>query len=281
MPLQGIAKRFSQLASRYSGVFDVLGLFLAIVVIATVNAFYIDPAATEMVLIAERLNEVPPRTIPILLKDIEQLMCLTLGLWCLWLWLFRYNLFQSQNQLPKIDYLNLENVDRLDEVSLNNIEETNTEWHREFPNADLLDCVPIAMESIRSKGDFKEASDLVAARCDLHLDVLNSKLDITKYILWAIPSIGFIGTVRGIGQALGQATEAMGGDISGVASSLGIAFNSTFLALLVSIVLMAFSYLLQGREERMVVDFKKYLDVELIGRLRALSQHARVVEEND
>ena len=59
-----------------------------------------------------------------------------------------------------------------------------------------------------------------------------------RYISWAIPSIGFIGTVRGIGEALGQADIAVQGDISGVTQSLGVAFNSTFIALLISIFLM-------------------------------------------
>ncbi len=36
-----------------------------------------------------------------------------------------------------------------------------------------------------------------------------------RYISWAIPSIGFIGTVRGIGEALAQADKAVQGDIAG------------------------------------------------------------------
>ena len=56
-----------------------------------------------------------------------------------------------------------------------------------------------------------------------------------RYITWAIPSIGFIGTVRGISLALGQAHEAVQGDILGVTLSLGVAFNSTFVALIISL----------------------------------------------
>ena len=43
---------------------------------------------------------------------------------------------------------------------------------------------------------------------------LESELSMIRYISWAIPSIGFIGTVRGIGEALGQADIAVQGDIS-------------------------------------------------------------------
>ena len=66
-----------------------------------------------------------------------------------------------------------------------------------------------------------------------------------RYIIWAIPSIGFIGTVRGIGEALSQAHIAVQGDIASMTASLGVAFNSTFVALAVSIFLMFFLHQLQ------------------------------------
>ena len=67
---------------------------------------------------------------------------------------------------------------------------------------------------------------------------LEISTSVIRYISWAIPSIGFLGTVRGIGEALGQADEAINGNIASMTQSLGVAFNSTFVALLLSIILM-------------------------------------------
>ena len=89
-----------------------------------------------------------------------------------------------------------------------------------------------------------------------------------RYIAWAIPSIGFLGTVRGIGDALGQAHQAVEGNISGVTQSLGVAFNSTFVALLISILVMFLLHQLQLRQERLVLDAETYLDRNLIGHLQ-------------
>ena len=89
-----------------------------------------------------------------------------------------------------------------------------------------------------------------------------------RYIVWAIPSIGFIGTVRGIGAALGQAHKAVEGDITGVTESLGVAFNSTLIALLISIVLMFLLHQLQLSEERLVLDTETYCDQHLIRHLQ-------------
>jgi biopolymer transport protein ExbB/TolQ len=100
-------------------------------------------------------------------------------------------------------------------------------------------------------------------------DRLESELSMIRYISWAIPSIGFIGTVRGIGEALAQADKAVQGDIAGVTQSLGVAFNSTFIALLISIFLMFLVYQLQLLQERLVFDSENYVDDKLIRHMKS------------
>ena len=70
--------------------------------------------------------------------------------------------------------------------------------------------------------------------------------------------------MRGIGDALSQAHKAVGGDISGVTEGLGVAFNSTLIALLLSILLMFLLQALQRSQERLVLDTETYLDQRLI-----------------
>lgn len=70
--------------------------------------------------------------------------------------------------------------------------------------------------------------------------------------------------MRGIGEALAQAHRAVEGDITGVTQSLGIAFNSTFIALLISIVVMFALHQLQQAQERVVLDTQNYVDRQLI-----------------
>lgn len=96
---------------------------------------------------------------------------------------------------------------------------------------------------------------------------MESELSIIRYIAWAIPSVGFIGTVRGIGDALGKAHRAVEGDISGVTESLGVAFNSTLIALIISIVVMFVVHQLQLAQERFVLDAEAYCEEKLIRHL--------------
>ena len=103
---------------------------------------------------------------------------------------------------------------------------------------------------------------------------METELTIVRYIAWAIPSIGFLGTVRVIGTALGQAYQAVSGDIVGVTQSLGVAFNSTFVALVVSILLMFLLHQLQLLQDRLVLDCQNYCDARLI-------RHMQVPEKNE
>jgi biopolymer transport protein ExbB/TolQ len=105
--------------------------------------------------------------------------------------------------------------------------------------------------------------------CESRTDRLDSELSMIRYIAWAIPSIGFIGTVRGIGDALGMAHQAVEGDITGVTAALGVAFNSTLIALILSIILMFFLHQLQLMQERLVIETRRYCDRRLIQHLQA------------
>jgi biopolymer transport protein ExbB/TolQ len=127
-----------------------------------------------------------------------------------------------------------------------------------------------ALDRFRSTRSIQDVSTTIRTVCEAEGEKLDSELSMVRYIAWAIPSIGFIGTVRGIGDALAQAHRAVEGDIAGVTESLGVAFNSTFIALLLSIVLMFLLYQLQLLQERLVLDTQNYCDQRLMRHLRIL-----------
>jgi biopolymer transport protein ExbB/TolQ len=125
-----------------------------------------------------------------------------------------------------------------------------------------------ALQRFASTRNVQDVSEAVHAVCESESDRLDSELSMVRYIAWAIPSIGFIGTVRGIGDALGQAHQAVEGDIAGVTESLGVAFNSTFIALVISIIVMFLMHQLQLLQDRLVLDTHGYADARLIRHLQ-------------
>jgi biopolymer transport protein ExbB/TolQ len=104
-------------------------------------------------------------------------------------------------------------------------------------------------------------------RLEVAAEQQESELSMLRYLVWAIPSIGFIGTVRGIGVALRRADEALQGDISGVTSALGVAFNSTLVALIISIFLMLLIHLLQSSQEGLILRLQTFCRERLIDKL--------------
>jgi biopolymer transport protein ExbB/TolQ len=121
-----------------------------------------------------------------------------------------------------------------------------------------------ALMRFASTRNVHDVSETVKSVCEGESERLDSELSMVRYIAWAIPAIGFVGTVRGIGDALGQAYRAVQGDIAGVTASLGTAFNSTFVALVLSIVLMFLLHQLQMIQDRLVQDTQTFCDQRLI-----------------
>jgi biopolymer transport protein ExbB/TolQ len=126
-----------------------------------------------------------------------------------------------------------------------------------------------ALNRFRATRSIQDAASTAREVCGSESDRLDSELAMIRYIAWAIPSIGFIGTVRGIGDALTQAHRAVQGDISGVTEALGVAFNSTFVALLLSLLLMFVLHQLQLRQERQVLDTESYVHERVLANLSA------------
>ena len=113
-----------------------------------------------------------------------------------------------------------------------------------------------------------DATAAMKAGCEMESDRQDTELALVRYLTWAIPSLGFIGTVRGISAALAQAEEATRGNIGPVTESLGVAFNSTFVALLISLFIMLLLHKLQEAQESLVLDTQEHCQHHLLRYLR-------------
>ncbi|MFC4701124.1 MotA/TolQ/ExbB proton channel family protein [Glaciecola siphonariae] len=123
------------------------------------------------------------------------------------------------------------------------------------------------LRRFKNTQNVQHASQAISESIETLAAQLESGNSLIRYFIWAIPSIGFIGTVRGIGSALAKAEEAVAGDISGMVDKLGVAFNSTLVSLLISIVLMYLLHMLNNRQDEMVINTRKNCEKHLLTRL--------------
>lgn len=94
--------------------------------------------------------------------------------------------------------------------------------------------------------------------------------NILRYIVWMIPTLGFIGTVWGILKALGTAAKTDPGSpelLPNVISSMSVAFWTTLLALIMSCIIMLFMHIIQGKEEKYLNKCSQYCLKNFINRL--------------
>lgn len=141
------------------------------------------------------------------------------------------------------------------------------EQQKEFPYI-LLDIVNKACTKFRSSHNIGESMEVVKTLASVNNKKFEAKQTLVRYIAWAIPSIGFIGTVLGIANALGAANEAMDPEgIEHVTSLLMVAFDTTLIALLLNIVLMFSLNALGGRMEAFFAQVEEYIIENLINRI--------------
>jgi biopolymer transport protein ExbB/TolQ len=127
----------------------------------------------------------------------------------------------------------------------------------------LIDLCILQFQSSRSVDQtvsvLNSSLELIAHRVDL-------RYALARYIVWVIPTIGFIGTVIGIAFAMEQINPEQV-DLKALTSSLGVAFYTTLVALVQSAVLVLVMNLVQAREERSVNEAGHYTLRNLINRL--------------
>ena len=119
----------------------------------------------------------------------------------------------------------------------------------------------------------EHASSTVVANADIYLHEIDLKYNLLRYMMWLIPSLGFIGTVVGISLALAYAGQPGRIEdpllLTNVTQKLAVAFNTTLLALILSAVLVYLSGMVQTREERSLNRTSQYCLDNLVARLFA------------
>ena len=242
-------------------------LIVSIVVVHLVYIGYVRPEANLLLETARQAGVSAPRELVIVLKDYEQEICFILLFWGCFLILSKCRRILRHNYLFTVDLI--EDTKEDEGFSAENIiKKLDTELTDERSSAPLIQTLRTALWRYAGTQNVQNLSDAVESSVEslaVRQDAENSMI---RYLIWAIPSIGFIGTVRGIGEALSLADKALAGDIAGMTNSLGVAFNSTLVALLISIFLMFLFHQLQRLQDGQMVDIQAYCDRYLLARIK-------------
>ena len=243
-----------------------VALIISVVVVHMVYIGYVQPEAATLMAAAKQAGQSAPRDIVVILKDYEQEICFILMLWGSFLILSKCRTILRDNYLFNVDIIEDAAKETSDPYHI--IDIIDAALSEERKSKPLIQTIRAALSRYAATRNVQNLSDAIESNIEALAVRQDAENSMIRYLIWAIPSIGFIGTVRGIGQALSMADQALAGDIAGMTDSLGIAFNSTLVALLISIFLMFLFHQLQRLQDGLLVQTQSYCDEHLLRRFK-------------
>ena len=252
-----------------SAIKNTLALVVSIIVVHLIYVGYIWPESTQVIEAARAAGQSAPRDLVVILKDWEQEICIIMMLWGTFMILDKCFAILKDRYLFNVDLLDGAAEDEGDLLTMLDTLEKLPDRIRTTP---LVRTLAASLRRFLITEDVQNTSETIDANVEALAVKQEAESSMVRYLIWAIPAIGFIGTVRGIGQALSQADQALAGDIAGMTESLGVAFNSTFVALLISVVLMFLLHQLQRLQDSMVTDTQEYCESFLLNRISSVGK---------
>jgi len=242
----------------------VVSMVVFLVIVAVVHLLYqgaIRPFAEAAV---AAYGSGATSNIWVIFKDFEQQASLTIGIFCSFLIIYKYQrIVFHEEPLFTMDYLAAYDKNEALDVNLALDELEQSAYAENSSMSTWINC----LRRYKNTQNVQHASNAITDNVEILAAQLESGNSMIRYFIWAIPSIGFIGTVRGIGSALAKAEEAVAGDISGMVDKLGVAFNSTLVSLVISIILMYLLHVLNNRQDEMVINTQKNCEKHLLTQL--------------
>ena len=165
---------------------------------------------------------------------------------------------------------------------------------RRYEESSIFRRVFRVLHYIRAVPKQEGINDLLDYQAQIDVKKLDASYSVLHVFIWAIPILGFIGTVMGIAEAVREFSgfiQTAGGGVqfsthmrsalAGVTSGLGIAFNTTFLALVLVIPVMLATSFLQKNEEELLLAIEEFCLEELLPCLNFVPAYDPIEESFD
>jgi hypothetical protein len=143
----------------------------------------------------------------------------------------------------------------------------------------LANMIRLALGKYALSRSSEAVSETVRTQAEVDLGRLVTSMATVHYLAWAIPALGFLGTVRGLSGGLSMAGQVDKMDslqqfIDQATRHLTVAFDCTLIALVLSLALMFLVHSVQRDEEALVIDCQQYCLEHLVNRLYELAPDA-------
>ncbi len=134
----------------------------------------------------------------------------------------------------------------------------------------LANMIRLALGKYAASRSSQDVSETVRTQAEVDQGRLVTSMATVHYLAWAIPALGFLGTVRGLAGSLtmaGKVDAEIADFINQATRHLNVAFDCTLVALALSLALMFLLHSVQRDEEALVIDCQQYCLEHLVNRL--------------
>lgn len=138
----------------------------------------------------------------------------------------------------------------------------------------MVNRIRKGLELFEARTNNSEVASMLNAQSAVDANRIAGSYALLKVFLWAIPILGFIGTVLGLSVAMASFgttdltdMDALKGAVAAITSGLATAFNTTLLGLILSIVLIFPMSTMQGHEDDCLTDIDAFSNEQMLPRL--------------
>lgn len=141
----------------------------------------------------------------------------------------------------------------------------------------LFNRIQLALSNLRNMKRVGDVGDVLDSQANTDEAMMESGYTIVRGLVWAVPVLGFIGTVIGLSVAIGEFggvlskadnMETLRPALQGVTGGLAVAFETTLQGLLGALVIQLILTFVRRAEEGFLDDCKDYCQRHIVSRLR-------------
>lgn len=148
----------------------------------------------------------------------------------------------------------------------------------------LFSRMVTVLSNLRNMGRISDVDEMFAKQADIAEDMVDSGFSLLKGFVWAIPVLGFIGTVLGLSDAIGSFASVLTADgadmgeikdgLRHITAGLSVAFDTTLIGLVQALIVQMLLLRESRAEQRFLDDCREYCHRRVVGRLRILPLEA-------
>lgn len=151
----------------------------------------------------------------------------------------------------------------------------------------VFNRISTALANLRNLGRVTDVDEILKNQADNDESSMETSYALLQGFVWAIPVLGFIGTVEGLSMAIGgfgavlasaNNFEQVKGALQGVTSGLSVAFETTMQGLIAALTIQLTMTALKKSEEEFLDSCSEYCTRYIVGRLRLMPFEMREAE---